>query len=475
MPVMRFQPGLPWNGIDLRRVAEEVRLPLVGVAADEAVEVLEAHAGRPLVEGPDLARGEGRRVVVLAEPRRRVAVVEQHAADGGLVLADDAVVAGEAGRLLGDHAEAGRVVVAPGDQRGARRRAQRGREHAVVAQAFAGEAVHRRRRDHAAEGAGHAEAGVVGDDQEHVGRALGRHHARRPPRLRLQRVVLDHAAELRVGRRELPVADGRRRAGRARRAGDLLCACLRGAEERHDDRGDEGRLLQFHGLLQGMGPGSRVALACRAAESAGFDCRLVREPLPRRGRDGNRIPRVRTGWCRQFGLDSAPEPGRAGHGPVVALRGAAMRRDQLHQQPLHARRQVVPHALDHLEATAPDVQRRVAPGGERNQRVVAAVDDERRRRDALQQRAAIPGREYRQQLARSARGVEAAAHDPPDVLPQQFAVHGESGAADHAEHADVVLDEGLGVAGAGRAREDQRAARVACRRTHAGWGSPSTP
>jgi hypothetical protein len=31
-----------------RRVAEQVRLPLVGVAADEAVEVLEAHAGRPL-------------------------------------------------------------------------------------------------------------------------------------------------------------------------------------------------------------------------------------------------------------------------------------------------------------------------------------------------------------------------------------------------------------------------------------------
>jgi hypothetical protein len=54
MPVIRFQPGLPWNGIDLRRVAEQVRLPLVGVAADEAVEVLEAHAVRPLVEGPDL-------------------------------------------------------------------------------------------------------------------------------------------------------------------------------------------------------------------------------------------------------------------------------------------------------------------------------------------------------------------------------------------------------------------------------------
>ena len=139
-----------------------------------------------------------------------------------LSLVDDAVVAGEAGRLLGDHAEAGRVVVAPGDQRGARRRAQRGGEHAVVAQAFLRDAVHRRRRDDAAEGAGHAEAGVVGDDQQHVRRALRRHDARRPPRLRLQRVVLDHAAELRVGRRQLLAADGRRGAGRTRRAGDLL-------------------------------------------------------------------------------------------------------------------------------------------------------------------------------------------------------------------------------------------------------------
>ena len=139
-----------------------------------------------------------------------------------LSLVDDAVVAGEAGRLLGDHAEAGRVMVAPGDQRGARRRAQRGGEHAVVAQAFLRDAVHRRRRDDAAEGARHAEAGVVGDDQQHVGRALRRHDARRPPGLRLQRVILDHAAEFRVGRRKLLSVDGGRGAGRAGRAGDLL-------------------------------------------------------------------------------------------------------------------------------------------------------------------------------------------------------------------------------------------------------------
>src|SRR5262249_59944943 len=84
--------------IDLGRVAEEVRLPLVGVAADEAVEVLEPHARGPLVERTDLARGERGRVVILAEPRRGVPVAEPDPSDRRLVLPDDAGVAGEAGR-----------------------------------------------------------------------------------------------------------------------------------------------------------------------------------------------------------------------------------------------------------------------------------------------------------------------------------------------------------------------------------------
>jgi hypothetical protein len=54
--------------VDLRGIAEKVRLPLVGVAADKAVEVLKTHAGRPLIEGTDLTGCERRRVVVLAEP-----------------------------------------------------------------------------------------------------------------------------------------------------------------------------------------------------------------------------------------------------------------------------------------------------------------------------------------------------------------------------------------------------------------------
>ena len=137
--------------VDRRGVAEEIRLPLVGVAADEAVKVVEAHARRPLVERPGLARLELRGVVVLAEPGRPVAVVLEDFSDRRLVPGHDAVVAGIARRLLGDDPEAHRMMVAAGDQRRARRRAQRGRVEVGVAQAVGGDPVEIRRRDHAAE------------------------------------------------------------------------------------------------------------------------------------------------------------------------------------------------------------------------------------------------------------------------------------------------------------------------------------
>ena len=91
---------------DRRGVAEQERRPLIGLAAHEAVEVVEAHAERPLIEWPGLAVLERRRVVVLAEPRGGVAVLLEDCADRGVLDADDAVVAGKAGGLLGDHAEA---------------------------------------------------------------------------------------------------------------------------------------------------------------------------------------------------------------------------------------------------------------------------------------------------------------------------------------------------------------------------------
>src|SRR5271169_5882245 len=64
-------------GINLGSVAEQVWLPLIGITADESVEIVEAHTTRPLIKRSGLAGSEGRSVVVLAKPRRRVTVLFQ--------------------------------------------------------------------------------------------------------------------------------------------------------------------------------------------------------------------------------------------------------------------------------------------------------------------------------------------------------------------------------------------------------------
>ena len=230
---------LPLEGVDGRRIAIEVRLPLAGVTADEPIEILEAHAVRPLVEGPGLGRLVERRVVILAEPRGRVPVVFQDGADGAVLLPDDGVVAWKSRRDFADHAEAGHVVIAPGDQRRARGRAERSGVEIRVAQPGLRDAIHCRGRNDAAEGARCAEAAIVGHDEQHVRRALRRHDARRPPGFRLRSLFLDLSAELRIGPRKLFTVERRRGAGRTQLTGDLLrepgCAMERKGDARNGD------------------------------------------------------------------------------------------------------------------------------------------------------------------------------------------------------------------------------------------------
>ena len=214
--------GIPLEGIDGRRVAEQVRLPLAGVAADEAVEIIEAHPDGPLIERPGLARLVKGRVVVLAEPRGRVPVLLQDGADRAGILPDDRIVPREPCRRFAHDSKAGHVMIASGDQRRARRRAQRRGMKLRVPQPVLRDAIQGRRRDDAAEGARRAEADIVRHDEQHVGRALGRHDARRPPRFRLRGFLLDHPAEFRIGRRKLFSADGGGGAGRTQHTGNLL-------------------------------------------------------------------------------------------------------------------------------------------------------------------------------------------------------------------------------------------------------------
>lgn len=107
-------------------------------------------------------------------------MLKQNPPDGGFVLADDAVIAGKAGGLLGDHAKTGRVMVPSGDERGPRRRAQGGGVNVVIAQTVIRDAIHRRRRDDATEGARNTKSSIIRDDEQHIGSTLGWHDARCP-------------------------------------------------------------------------------------------------------------------------------------------------------------------------------------------------------------------------------------------------------------------------------------------------------
>ena len=119
-------------------------------------------------------------------------------------------------------------MVPPGNERRTGRRAQRGRVDIVVAQTVIRDTIHRGRRDNSTEGAGNAKSGIIRDDKQHVGRSLGRHDARRPPRFRLQRIVLDHTTKFRVGCRKFLAADSGCGAGRPRCASGLQLTRLIG-------------------------------------------------------------------------------------------------------------------------------------------------------------------------------------------------------------------------------------------------------
>src|SRR4029453_13025352 len=109
--------------------------------------------------------------------------------------------------------------------------------------------IHRWSRDDATERARCAEAAIVGHDEQHVRRGLGRDNARRPPWCRFRRFLLDHAAKFWIWRRELFAVN---RSGRARRTGraSRLDLCSGGRRDRHDSgneyRAQEDASVWFH-------------------------------------------------------------------------------------------------------------------------------------------------------------------------------------------------------------------------------------
>ena len=219
----------------MRGVAVQEWRPLIGLAAHEAVEIVEAHPSGPLVErsgGAVLVVG---RVVVLAEPRRGIAVLLQDFANGGVVDANNGVVARIARGLLGNDPETNGVMVTPGNDRRPRRRTERGGMELRIAQSHLRYAVHGGGRNDAAERACDPIPLIVGHDQQDIRCAFGRHDLRRPVGLGVLGVEADLATERRRRIGKVVAVDSRGGARRSRNARRLLGGCHWG-QRRADEK-----------------------------------------------------------------------------------------------------------------------------------------------------------------------------------------------------------------------------------------------
>src|SRR5215469_4966715 len=94
------------------------------------------------------------------------------------------------------------------------------------------DAIHGGSGYNAAESAWCTETLIIRHNEQHVGSAIRRHDARRPPRSRFRGPLLDHTAEFRIRRRKSFPGNCRGGFGRAQDASDLLSRCPNATEDK---------------------------------------------------------------------------------------------------------------------------------------------------------------------------------------------------------------------------------------------------
>ena len=182
-------------GLGLRVVADQLRVVLVGVAAEESVVPLESPPQRPAVIRPRGGHRLLRREVPLADAVGVVARRLQDLGEEPVLERDVPVRAGKSGGPVGQTRQVIRMMVAAVDDARPRWRAQRGGVHVRVQQAVCGQRVDVRRGDRASIAAEVTEPHVVDDDEQDVRRARLGARRRRPRRCRLGRRASDDAGE----------------------------------------------------------------------------------------------------------------------------------------------------------------------------------------------------------------------------------------------------------------------------------------
>ena len=159
----------PTPRLHRRRALIQRWMPLVGLAADEPEEVLEPAAARgPRIERSHRAGLVHRHLMALAELRRRIAVQLERLGQRRRRVRSDAGVARSRRGDLRDATHPDRMVVAAGEQRLPRRRAQRRRVEPAVTQPPRRQPIRRWRLDHTTERARRREPRVIDQHHQHV-------------------------------------------------------------------------------------------------------------------------------------------------------------------------------------------------------------------------------------------------------------------------------------------------------------------
>ena len=145
------------------------RCPLVGLPADEPVEMLETLPGRPLPKRPHRRGLPNRDLMTLPELRSRITVQLQHLSQRRRRVGDNRRVARSAAGKLRYPTHTHRVVVAAGEKSRPRRRTQGGGMEPVVLQTIARQALRRRSFTRAAEGTRRAKPHIVDQNHQNIG------------------------------------------------------------------------------------------------------------------------------------------------------------------------------------------------------------------------------------------------------------------------------------------------------------------
>ena len=149
-------------------------IPLISLAGNETIEVLEAGARRPAIEGSNRACFPYRHLVALAELRRGIPVEPKNLGERRHRIRTYRAVTRRRSCDFRNPTHRHRVMVAPAQQRGTRRRAKGRRVKARVAQAVLGDSFGRGCLARPSENARRAETNVIYQDNKYVRSVLWR-------------------------------------------------------------------------------------------------------------------------------------------------------------------------------------------------------------------------------------------------------------------------------------------------------------